>query len=107
MILVDIKPRQDNLYDMYVGDEGDHFVNSNQGYENAEDAIAIARRLWPPLKLAADGIAVAVDTGAGERTVTVPPPVVDGVKAMLTEGHDAIVMRITYRDGKTRTEQLR
>lgn len=48
-ILIEVKPREDDRYDIYVGDEGDQFVNSSQGYENPEDAVAIVRRLWPPL----------------------------------------------------------
>ena len=78
MILVDIRPRQDDKYDMYVGDEGDHFVNSNQGYERAEDCIAIARRLWPK-----------------------------GTGSFGSEVADSIYLRVTYRDGRTWTERLR
>lgn len=76
MILVEVKPRADERYDIYVGDEGDAFLNSSQGYERAIDAEAIVRLLWPP-------------------TPTGNHPVVP------------ILLKVTYRDGTTKTEQLR
>lgn len=94
MIRVEIKPRQDNLFDIYVGDEGDEFLNSNQGYENVEDAIAIARRLWPPLNTPDDLPGLI-------------GPVFDAVCAVITSNAETVVMRVTYRNGKTMTEQLR
>lgn len=99
-----IDPRHDGRYDMRVGDEGDQFVNSNQGYENAEDCIAIARRLWPPLK-APTGIGYQND--AAEGHVTVPEDSVAAVIRAMQRGLEPVVMRVTYRDGKTHTEQLR
>lgn len=71
MIRVEIKPRQDDLFDIWViGANGENLLNSSQGYENAADAETIARKLF--------GI-------SGET----------------------VALRIEYRDGKTRTEQLR
>ena len=102
MILVDIRPRQDNKYDMHVGDEGDHFVNSDQGYENVEDVIDTARRIWPPLPTLGD-----VHTITWGTDVRVPAELVAAVTEALTQASEAVVMRVTYRDGKTHTERLR
>lgn len=106
MILVDIKARQDDLYDMHVGDEGDHFVNSNQGYSNVEDCIAIARRLWPPMP--EPGTVRPADPHWFDGT---PAKISQKqVEAVISEVHsmlEPVVMRVTFRDGKTRTERLR
>lgn len=49
MIEVKIAPRQgDRRYEIHVGDAGDIFLVSHQGYENAADAERIARRLFGP-----------------------------------------------------------
>ena len=40
MIRVDIKPRQDDRYDIYVSDDnGNALLNSNQGYDAHEPTI--------------------------------------------------------------------
>lgn len=71
MIKVEIKPRQDNLFDIWVhAANGELLLHSSQGYENVEDAERVARLLFMP-----DSTAVA--------------------------------LRIEYRNGKTKTEQLR
>lgn len=48
MIDVEVKPRADKRYDIYVrqtlGDEP--LVNSSQGYENRAEAVYIARKLF-------------------------------------------------------------
>lgn len=76
MIRVDIKPRQDDRYDIYVSDDnGNALLNSNQGYENVEDAEKVARRLFSPV--------------------------------VLTGGVQTVALRVEYRSGKTKTEQLR
>lgn len=76
MIRVDIKPRQDDRYDIYVSDDnGNALLNSNQGYENVEDAEKVAWRLFGPVVL----------TGAVQT----------------------VALRVEYRSGKTKTEQLR
>ena len=76
MIRVDIKPRQDDRYDIYVSDDnGNALLNSNQGYENVEDAEKVARRLFGPVVL----------TGAVQT----------------------VALRVEYRSGKPKTEQLR
>lgn len=47
MIKVKIEPRNgDGLYEIHVGDAGDNFLVSHQGYENVEDAERIVRRLF-------------------------------------------------------------
>lgn len=110
-----IEPRADGRYDMRVGDEGDQFVNSNQGYENAEDCIAIARRLWPPIALPAHGDPVhapEVDYSRTDRTVItgvvdIPLKYATATVDLLRMKAEPVVMRVTYRTGKTHTEQLR
>lgn len=102
MIRVEIRPRQDDKYDMYVGDEGDHFANSDQGYENVEDVIEIARRLWPPLPTFGD-----IHTAAWGTEVRVPSELVAGVLEAVTRASEPVVMRVNYRNGKTHTERLR
>ena len=54
---------------------GNALLNSNQGYENVEDAEKVARRLFGPVVL----------TGAVQT----------------------VALRVEYRSGKTKTEQLR
>lgn len=77
MIRVDIKPRQDDRYDIYVSDDnGNALLNSNQGYENVEDAEKVARRLF-------------------------------GRPVVLTGAVQTVALRVEYRSGKTKTEQLR
>lgn len=98
MITVKIDPRTDGRYDMHVGDEGDQFVNSDQGYENPAECIAIARRLWPPVILPDAGWFDAAD---------VSPAFLAKVVASVREKTEPVVMRVTYRNGKSHTEQLR
>lgn len=76
MIRVEVRPRADNRFDIYVADDnGNELLNSNQGYENVEDAEHVARRLF--------GRVVA--TGEAQT----------------------VALQVTYRDGKTKTEQIR
>lgn len=78
-ILVDIKPRQDNRFDIYVSDDnGDQLLNSNQGYENVEDAKNVARRLF------------------GKETF------IPGFKV-----DNSVRLTVHYRDGDTKSEQIR
>lgn len=85
MILVEIRPRQDDLFDIWViGANGEVLLNSSQGYENSEDAEAIARKLFG-----------SVDHEASHKA---------GFGVANTE---PVALRITYRTGKTHTEQLR
>lgn len=106
MIIVDIKPRQDDLYDMYVRDDGDHFVSSNQGYANVEDVEALARRMWPPIDLPhAPELKWSVDLGEG--MFDIPNTHIEGVLQLLRSNAEAVVMRVTYRNGKSKTERLR
>ncbi|WP_283612367.1 hypothetical protein [Mycolicibacterium poriferae] len=79
MILVEVKPRDDGRYDIYVSEDGEPYVNSSQGYENVEDAERIARKLFA-------GPAFSM---GGEQ---ITPPV---------------TLRTKYRTGQTKTEQLR
>jgi hypothetical protein len=84
LIRVDVKPRQDNLFDIWVhAANGAVLLNSSQGYENVEDAESIARLLFGTRSVAND---------AGTGTVTESAPV---------------ALKVTYRDGKTKTEQIR
>ena len=47
MIRVEIKARQDDLFDIWViAENGEVLLNSSQGYENATDAEAIARKVF-------------------------------------------------------------
>ena len=84
MIRVEIKPRQDDLYDIWViAANGEVLLNSVQGYENAADAEAIARKVFGTRM-------VANAAGTGEEPRSEP-----------------VAMRIEYRNGKTHTERLR
>lgn len=77
MIRIDVKPRKDNKFDIYVfGANGTQLFNSSQGYENAEDAVEIVRKVFGPPQWgkAAD---------------------------------QALALKVTFRDGTTHTEQLR
>lgn len=112
MIRVEIKPRQDDLFDIWVGDEGDHFVNSHQGYENVEDAVRIARRLWPPIELpdlgeVAHAPKVDTERAAVTGVVDVPREHVDAVLELLRLHTEPVIMRVTYRNGRSHTERLR
>lgn len=91
MITVKIAPREDDLYDMHVGDEGDQFVNSSQGYERVVDAIKIARRLWPP---------IVMPPGRWRRNA-------HRLLQAIQANTESVVMQVTFRDGKTHTERLR
>jgi hypothetical protein len=82
MIVAKVKPRSDNKFDIYVEDRnGEPLLNSNQGYENVEDAEQIVRRLF----------------GAGGSPV----------ESDLHHRADPVVLTVQYRDGTTKTEQLR
>lgn len=84
MIRVEIKPRQDDLFDIWViAANGEVLLNSSQGYENASDAEAIARKLFG-----------RIDFEASAREGVAMPP-------------EPVTLRITYRNGKTQTEQIR
>lgn len=100
MIKVAVKPRQDDLYDIYVGDEGDHFLNSNQGYANVEDAERIVHRLWPGLPTADDAYYTSI-LGLGYIPREHVTAILESLKA------EPVVLVVTYRDGKTKTEQIR
>lgn len=46
-IKIKIEPRKgDGLYEIHVGGEGEKFLVSHQGYENAGDAESLVRRLF-------------------------------------------------------------
>lgn len=50
MINVTVKSRQDNRFDIWVAaDNGEQLFNSNQGYENVEDAERVVRRAFGPV----------------------------------------------------------
>lgn len=100
MITIKVKPRQDDLYDIYVGDAGDHFVNSDQGYSNVEDAVAIVHRLWPPA-MSVEELAAYVS----KRSVDIPRKYIEALTAL--QATEPVALQITYRDGTTKTEQLR
>lgn len=52
MIRIEVKPRQDNLFDIWVhADNGEVLLHSSQGYENVEDAVKIVRRIFGPVKV--------------------------------------------------------
>lgn len=111
MITISVKPRQDNRFDAYVGDEGDHFLNSDQGYENVEDVVAIVRRLWPPIALPKfDGpitYAPEVSGTAVTGVVDVPMEHAQATIDLLRMLTEPVVLEITYRDGTVRSERLR
>lgn len=87
MIRVEVKPRKDNRYDVYVtfDDNDEPFVNSSQGYENVEDAQRAVYRVFASLHV-------------WSRVVGVSPD--------FTEA-EPIAMVTHYRDGTTKTEQIR
>lgn len=73
MIVVEVKPRSDNRYDIHVAiavDNGEPLFKSTRCYEDVEDAAAVVRRTF----------------GGQLQTVA---------------------LRITYHNGKTKTEQIR
>lgn len=98
VIKVEIKPRNgDYLYEIHVGDAGDKFLVSHQGYANAIDAEALVRRLFgrrgPVLT---DAI---LDTHSREE-----------IAAMYAEGGgqpEPVELTVVYRDGKSKREMLR
>ncbi|MEV5360598.1 hypothetical protein AB0K45_09665 [Micrococcus luteus] len=102
-VLVEVKPRGDNRFDIYVGDFGDAYLNSSQGYENVEDAVRIVRKLWPPFA-ASDQSHVLVEVAVEANPVAVPR---DDLMKALTIDWAPVVLRVTYRDGTQKTEQLR
>jgi uncharacterized protein YegP (UPF0339 family) len=84
MIKVEVKPRQDNLFDIWVhAANGELLLHSSQGYDHAIDAENVARLLF------------------GTRTVAAA----DGTGTVSSS--EPVALRVTYRDGKTKTEQLR
>lgn len=87
MIKVEVKPRADNRFDVYVSfsENDEPFVNSSQGYENVEDAQRAAYRVFASLSVWSHVVGVSPD-------FAIPEP---------------IVMVTTYRDGKTKTETIR
>lgn len=87
MIKVEVKPRADERYDAYItfDDNGEPWANTSQGYENVEDAERAVYRVLASLEV-------------WSRVV--------GVSPALTEP-EPVVMVTTYRNGKTRTEQIR
>lgn len=89
MILAEVKPREDGKYDIYVSEDGEPYVNSSQGYENVEDAEALARKLWPKLPDCCEPGCCLHNPQHGD-----PAP-------------ERVVLRVKYRNGQTKTEQLR
>lgn len=89
MIEISIKPREgDRRYDIHVGDAGNTFLVSHQGYENAVDAERIARRLFgSPATLS-------------ERQVLAG-------QALVEHEHEPVELVIEYRDGKAYHEMIR
>lgn len=79
MIKVDIRPRQDDLYDIYVcdGNNAEPLLNSSQGYENPQHPEQLARRLF------------------GSSTGVFSPD------------DEAVALHVTYRDGTSKTERIR
>jgi len=100
VILVEIKPRQDDLFDIWAGDEGDHLVNSHQGYENVEDAVKIARRLFAADERVAEALRFIGEYGDVGNIVA-------SIADILRGDVEPVALRITYRTGKTHTEQIR
>lgn len=87
MIKVEVRPRADNKYDAYITfeDNGEQWANTSQGYENVEDAQRSVYRVLASLQKWSEVVGVS-------PAFTTPEP---------------IVMVTTYRDGKTKTEQIR
>lgn len=110
MKVVEVKPRQDNLYDIWVhAKNGKLLLHSSQGYENVEDAEAVVRELWPPIHLpTGDGLQWSVNLGDGDDLTHIPTEHILGtIELLKANTKQAVVLRVTYRDGKTKTEQLR
>lgn len=100
MIRVDIKPRQDDRYDIYVSDDnGNALLNSNQGYENVEDAERVVRNLWPPLPTV-DALGMEPD----DRDVI--GLTLEGAALVLAHLRP-VHLTVEYRDGRVKSEQLR
>lgn len=88
-IKVRIEPRKgDGLYEIHVGDAGDNFLVSHQGYENAEDAERLVRRLF-----ATPRTFTAAELQAAPELINAPPEPVD--------------LAVRYRTGKGKHEMLR
>lgn len=77
MIKIDIRPREDDLYDIYVhdGNNAEPLLNSSQGYDGPGHPEQLARRLFGHV-------------GAWNDD-------------------DQVVLHITYRDGGSMTERIR
>jgi hypothetical protein len=83
-IKVRIEPRGgDGLYEIHVGDAGDTFLVSHQGYENAADAETLVKRLF--------GKPVWQSSGGAE----VPPT------------PEPVDLTVKYRTGKGKHEMIR
>lgn len=110
-INVTVKPRQDDLFDIWVGDEGDHFVASSQGYANVEDAERIVRRMWPPIALPKFDGPVVYAPEVGDTAVTgvvdIPMEYAQATVNLLRLLTEPVVLTVTYRDGTSKTERLR
>jgi hypothetical protein len=78
VIKLDIRPRQDDLYDIYLhdGNNDEPLLHSSQGYDGPGHPEDLARRLF-------------------ERP------------ADQWNDDDPVILRVTYRDGTSKTERIR
>lgn len=82
-VQIAIEPRAgDRLYEIHVGDAGDKFLVSHQGYENAEEAAHIVERLW------------------GVTGLTADPLESSNVQPRVGPDLEHVDLTITYRSGK-------
>lgn len=84
MIQVTVKPRADNRFDIYVhAKNGELLLNSSQGYENVEDAEAVARRCFS-----------SIDHDASTKEGVAMPNV-------------PVQLTVEYRTGDVKAERIR
>lgn len=63
MIKVEVKPRHDNRFDIWLSaDNGELLLSSNQGYENVEDAERIVHRLFSRVQVTGEQQRVVLTT---------------------------------------------
>lgn len=108
MIEVKIEPREgDRKYEIHVGDPGDNFLVSHQGYERAVDAEGTVRRLWPNVNgVTLRRVREILDRSNG---ATNAEELIIAIRDVLDDADrpEAVDLTVVYRDGTAKHEMLR